>query len=63
MGEQEADSSTGPWWTIRSISIHGDIALAQVENDWAGMRFDDIRTMLKQGGSWRITAKAYRLQP
>lgn len=62
MSEAEADSSAKAWWAIRNISIHGDIAVVHVEDDWAGMRFDDILTMLKHEGVWRVMAKAYRVQ-
>lgn len=62
MCEGEADSLAQAWWMIRNISIHGDIAVVHVEDDWAGMRFDTILTMLKHEGDWRVMAKAYRIQ-
>jgi hypothetical protein len=62
MCEAEADISAKAWWEIRNISIHGDIAVVHVEDDWAGMRFDTILTMLKHEGDWRVMAKAYRIQ-
>jgi len=62
MCEAEAGSSVKAWWMIRNISIHGDIAVVHVEDDWAGMRFDTILTMLKHEGDWRVMAKAYRIQ-
>lgn len=62
MCEAEADSSAKAWWIIRNIAIHGDIAVVHVEDDWAGMRFDTLLTMLKHEGDWRVMAKAYRIQ-
>lgn len=62
MCEAEASSSAEAWWMIRNISIHGDIAVAHVEDEWAGMHFDTILTMLKHEGAWRVMAKAYRIQ-
>ncbi|MCL5778946.1 nuclear transport factor 2 family protein [Limibaculum sp. FT325] len=62
MCEEEADSSGTAWWMIRDISIHGDISVVHVEDDWAGMRFDTILMMLKHDGAWRVMAKAYRIQ-
>jgi hypothetical protein len=62
MCEEAADASVAVWWEIRSIAVHGDIAVAHVQDDWAGMRFDDILTLVHHDGTWRITAKAFRIQ-
>ena len=61
MCEDEASSSAEAWWVIRNISIHGDIAVVHLEDDWAGMRFDTVLTLLSHEDSWRIMAKAYRI--
>ena len=50
------------WWSIRTLSIHGDIATAHVEDEWAGMRFDTILTMLLHEGAWHVVSKVYRIQ-
>ena len=63
MCEAEADPSAKPWWEVRNISIHGDVAVAHIEDDWGGMRFDTILTMLKHEGAWRIISKAFWIQP
>ena len=63
MCEDEADASAKAWWEIRTISIHGDIAVAHVEDVWSGMRFDTILTMLRHDGAWRVVAKTYRVKP
>jgi hypothetical protein len=62
MCEAEADASLDVDWTIRSLSIHGDIAVVHVQNDWAGMSFDDILTLLLHEGAWRIVSKTYRIR-
>ncbi len=62
MCEEAGDASIEPFWAIRSLSIHGDIAAVHVEDDWAGMRFDDILTLLQHEGTWRIVSKVYRVR-
>ncbi|SDC36813.1 nuclear transport factor 2 family protein [Ruegeria marina] len=62
MCEEAADAETDPFWAIRSVSVQGDIAMVHVENDWAGMRFDDYLTLLLHEGSWRIVSKVYRIR-
>ena len=57
MCEEEGDTSATAWWSIRNLSIHGDIAVVHVEDDWAGMRFDTILTMLLHQGAWRVVSK------
>jgi hypothetical protein len=63
MCEEEGDTSATAWWSIRNLSIHGDIAVVHVEDDWAGMRFDTILTMLLHQGAWRVVSKVYHIQP
>ena len=62
MCEDEGDTSLKPDWVIRSLSIHGDIAMVHVQNDWAGMRFDDLLTLLHHEGAWRIVSKVYHIR-
>ena len=62
MCEDEAGNSGEASWAIRNLSVHGDIAVVHVEDDWAGMRFDDILTLLRHEGAWRIVSKVYRIQ-
>jgi hypothetical protein len=63
MCEEAGSDSTDPAWTIRSLSVHGDIAVVHVQNDWAGLPFDDILTLLFDQGAWRIVSKVYRVRP
>ncbi|MCB1379981.1 MAG: nuclear transport factor 2 family protein [Alphaproteobacteria bacterium] len=62
MCEDEGDASIKPCWAIRSLSIHGDIAVVHVQDDWAGMQFDDILTLLQHEGVWRIVSKVYHIR-
>ena len=63
MCEEAGSASTNVSWTIRSLSVHGDIAVIHVEDEWAGMRFDDILTLIHHENVWRIVSKVYRIQP
>lgn len=62
MCESEADPSGDAWCEIRNISLHGDVAVAHLEDRWAGMKFDTILTLIKHNGAWRVVAKLYRIQ-
>ena len=62
MCEEYADAAADTSWTIRNISVHGDIAVVHVQNDWAGMPFDDLLTLLLHDGAWRVVSKAYRIR-
>ena len=62
MCEAEANASIEVEWTIRNLSINGDIAMVHVQNDWAGMSFDDILTLLHHEGAWRIVSKVYHIR-
>jgi len=63
MCEEEGDKSATACWSIRNLSVHGDIAVVHVEDDWAGMRFDTVLTMLLHEGAWRVVSKVYRVKP
>ena len=63
MCEEEADKQATAWCSIRNISVHGDIAVAHLEDEWAGMYFDTVLTMLCHEGAWRVVSKVYRIQP
>ncbi|MCY1126569.1 nuclear transport factor 2 family protein [Frigidibacter sp. RF13] len=62
MCEEAASGAANVSWSIRSLAVHGDIAVAHVEDDWAGMRFDDLLTLVRHEGAWRIVSKVYRVQ-
>lgn len=63
MCEEAGTDETDPAWTIRSLSVHGDVAVVHVQNDWAGLPFDDILTLLHHEGAWRVVSKVYRVRP
>ena len=62
MCEEGADKQATAWWSIRSVSVHGDIAVAHLEDEWAGMYFDTVLTMLCHKGAWRVVSKVYRIK-
>ena len=62
MCEEGADKSATAWWSIRNLSVHGDIAVAHLEDEWAGMYFDTVLTMLFHQGAWRVVSKVYRIK-
>lgn len=62
MCEEAATDTADLFWTIHSITVQGDIAVVQVENDWAGLRFDDLLTLLHHDGAWRVVSKVYRVR-
>jgi hypothetical protein len=47
------------FFRIRSIIVTGDTAVAQVEDEWDGMRFDDTLTLLLHDGRWQIVSKLF----
>jgi hypothetical protein len=63
MCEEAANPAANANWALRSLSVLGDIAVVHVEDDWAGIHFDDILTLVHHEGAWRIVSKVYRIQP
>jgi hypothetical protein len=61
--EEAASPQTRPSWKILSLSVSGDIAAVHVEDDWAGMSFDDYLLVLRDAGRWQIVSKAFRIRP
>lgn len=59
---ETAAPGTSPYWRINGVAITGDTAVARVENDWAGMRFDDTLTLLHHEGRWQIVSKLFWLR-
>ncbi len=47
---------------IASIDIEGTIATARLEADnWTGLKFTDMFTLLKTDGQWKIMNKVFHL--
>lgn len=45
-------------YVVANLDIAGDIAMARVEiDDWAGTKYTDMFTLLKDGGEWKIVSK------
>jgi hypothetical protein len=57
--EAAKDGPQTAFWRIQAISVTGDTAVVQVENDFAGMRFDDTLTLLHHDGHWKIVSKVF----
>ncbi len=51
-----------PDWCIHSISIDGDVAVVRVEDDWIGITFLDVLTLLHHDGRWVIVAKVFTVR-
>ena len=61
---QEAVNPDAPVsWRILNLSVAGDIASVHIEDDWAGLSFDDYLLLLRSDGRWQIVAKAFRVRP
>lgn len=56
---EKAAPGTEVYWRMNGIDVVGDTAVVRVENDWAGMRFDDILTLLRHEGRWVIVSKLF----
>jgi hypothetical protein len=48
-----------PSWTLQSVDIVGDTAVARAATAVAGMRFTDTLSLLRVEGNWVIVAKTY----
>jgi hypothetical protein len=48
-----------PEWTLQSVDIVGDTAVARAETAVAGMTFTDTLSLLRVEGTWVIVAKTY----
>jgi hypothetical protein len=48
-----------PEWTLQSVDIVGDTAVARAETAVAGMSFTDTLSLLRIDGNWVIVAKTY----
>lgn len=57
--EAAVDGPETAYWCIRSMSVTGDTAVVLLEDDWAGMRFDDTLTLLHHDGRWQIVSKLF----
>jgi hypothetical protein len=53
---------SNPQWTLQSIDIVGDTAVARAETAVAGMSFIDTLSLLRIDGAWVIVAKTYLQQ-
>jgi hypothetical protein len=61
--QEAATPDAQPSWKILNLSVAGDIASVHVEDDWAGLSFDDYLLLLKTEGRWQIVTKTFHVRP
>ena len=60
----ENGPATGLQAQIASIDLIDTAATVRLElDDWTGLRFTDLFTLLKVDGQWKITSKVFHLHP
>ena len=60
----ENGPATGLHAQIASIDLIDTAATVRLElDDWTGLRFTDLFTLLKVDGQWKITNKVFHLHP
>jgi hypothetical protein len=60
----ENGPATGLQAQIASIDLIDTAATVRLElDDWTGLRFTDLFTLLKVDGQWKITNKVFHLHP
>lgn len=49
-------------WQITTIDVVDTVAVVRIEiDDWTGLRFTDLLSMLKTTGEWQIVNKVFHL--
>lgn len=51
------------FWEIAALEVVGDTAQARVLDDYLGIRFTDLLTLLKHEGRWQIVGKVFYAHP
>ncbi len=62
MCEDMAAPDAVPLWKILNLTIAGDIASAHIEDEWAGMSFDDFLLLVRGDEGWQIVAKTFHIR-
>ena len=52
-----------PYWKINSVQVIADMGVVYVENNRAGVRYDDVLTLLHHDGRWQIVSKVFYARP
>jgi hypothetical protein len=63
LAETPATAGSTPVCDVQSATVTGDTACVTVVDEFAGLRFTDILSMVKVAGSWKIVNKVYYLHP
>lgn len=58
-GEPPEKPGTPIVFSIQSVDITGDTAIAKVRDDCLGSSFTDYLTLIKHEGQWQIVAKTF----
>ena len=56
---------TGPHqasYKIENVKIAGDVATVAIDSKFGDAKFDDMFTLVKDGGDWKIVSKVYHLK-
>ncbi|MEZ2132622.1 MULTISPECIES: nuclear transport factor 2 family protein [unclassified Sinorhizobium] len=61
VAEGAAPPGTQPFMDIMSIDVTGDAASVKVADEFAGKRYSDYLSLLKNEGRWTIVNKVYHL--
>lgn len=56
-----AVAGTVPQMDLISVDVTVDAAAVKLVDEFAGMRFTDYLSLVRQGGSWTIIAKLYHV--
>jgi len=59
LAETPAAAGSTPFCDVQSATVIGDTACVTVVDEFAGLRFTDILSMVKVAGSWKIVNKVY----
>lgn len=56
---------TGPHqanYKIETVKIAGDVAIVSIDSKFGDTAFDDMFTLVKDDGSWKIVSKVYHIK-
>ncbi|MDH4442322.1 MAG: nuclear transport factor 2 family protein [Rhizobium sp.] len=63
IAETPATPRSTPVCDVQSATVIGDTACVTVIDEFAGLRFTDILSMVKVAGNWKIVNKVYYINP
>ena len=63
LADPPATAGSTPLCDVQSATVIGDTACVTVVDEFAGLRFTDILSMVKLGDAWKIVNKVYYIHP